>query len=230
MQLASAVFAIITTTALRFPAAPQTPSGCARAHPPTCLIEPELMPPEPRDELKRRFTVASGEATRTTFMPDSSDKAAVHELSLNEQLRSEIEAMRPTPTPTPPEKLPVDLNGIKPRDLAFGAFSYAIVGTLAWQFTNSAAAYFAEHPNDSSFYFVSRLTSLARVIVVSMGALGTGITTIASIGQAALAVQVAIGISNGELDPNKARVLPKKRKEMEIERLFALMSGRGKRI
>jgi hypothetical protein len=58
------------------------------------------------------------------------------------------------------------------------------------QFTNAAAVYFAEHDAESSVYYVNRLTGLARVVVISMGALGTGITGIASIGQAALAVQV----------------------------------------
>ena len=60
----------------------------------------------------------------------------------------------------------------------------------AWQFTNAAAVYFAEHSAESSVYYVNRLTGLARVVVISMGALGTGITGIAAVGQAALAVQV----------------------------------------
>ena len=40
------------------------------------------------------------------------------------------------------------------------------------------------------------------------GGLGTGVTSIASVGQAALAVQVALQISRGELDPNAERKLP----------------------
>jgi len=66
-------------------------------------------------------------------------------------------------------------------------------GPAASQFTNAAAAYFAEHDAESTVYYVNRLTGLARVIIVSMGALGTGITGIASVGQAALAVQVRRG-------------------------------------
>jgi len=101
----------------------------------------------------------------------------------------------------------------------------------AWQFTNAAAVYFAEHSAESSVYYVNRLTGLARVVVISMGALGTGITGIAAVGQAALAVQIAISIAKGELDPNAERKLPQgKRKVGETERLFRLMMGGGKQI
>eukprot|EP00965_Chrysotila_dentata_P009086 295768-Pleurochrysis_carterae.AAC.1 len=136
--------------------------------------------------------------------------------------------MPPTAEPAP-EKMPVDLNGIRPRDLVIGALSYAVVCVLAWQFTIAAGTYFAEHPaEESSFYVVNRLTGLARVVVVSMGALGAGVTGIASVGQAALAVQVAIGVMKGELDPTRERVLPAKRKATNVEQLFAMMSGKGK--
>ena len=78
--------------------------------------------------------------------------------------------------------------------VSYGTFSY-----FAWQFTGAAAEYFAEHPMDSAFYFVQRLSSLARVVVVGLGALGTGVSAIAGAGQLALAVQVAIGIAQGEV-------------------------------
>ena len=42
---------------------------------------------------------------------------------------------------------------------------------------------------ESSFYVVARLSSLARVVVIGMGALGAGVTGIAGVGQLLLAVQ-----------------------------------------
>ena len=159
------------------------------------------------------------------------------------------------------------------------------MAVLAWQFTNAAAAYFAANDVESSIYYVNRLTGLARVVVIAMGAsrcplpstpslpsspsppapllprlssrallarcplcgrgsclaslaprrtaggLGTGVTSVASVGQAALAVQVALQISRGELDPNAKRKLPPGgRKVGETERLFRLMTGGGKKI
>ena len=59
-----------------------------------------------------------------------------------------------------------------------------------------------------------------------MGALGTGVSAIASVGQLALAVQVAIGIQKGELDPDKERDDPYGgRKLGELERMLGLMQG-----
>ena len=79
---------------------------------------------------------------------------------------------------------------------------------------------------DSAFYVVARLSGVARVVVVGMGALGTGVSAIASVGQLALAVQVAIGIQKGELDPNKERDDPYGgRKLGELERMLGLMQG-----
>ena len=120
MRRVCAAFCLImaAAAALRFPAAIRP-----RASSPVCLTELEPLPPEPRDELKRRFTLTDGSETRTTFTPDkvTSEQPDEHKLSRNEQLRAEIEAMLPAPAAPPPAKLPVDLNGIKPRDLVLGA-------------------------------------------------------------------------------------------------------------
>lgn len=93
----------------------------------------------------------------------------------------------------------LQLNGINPLFLVLGAVSYGTFSYFAWQFTLSAATFFAEHPMDDAFYVVARLSSLARVVVIGMGALGSGVTAIAGAGQLALAVQVAIGIARGEV-------------------------------
>ena len=93
----------------------------------------------------------------------------------------------------------MQLNGINPLFLVLGAVSYGTFSYFSWQFTCAAAEYFAEHPMDSAFYVVARLSSLARVVVIGLGALGTGVTAIAGVGQAALAVQVALGVASGEV-------------------------------
>ena len=160
----------------------------------------------------------------TTPRPSATVEA--EPLSQNEVLLAEIRALQPKEKePPPPAKAPVDvraagasnharsaaattkqrsenptrsqLNGINPAFLVLGAVSYGTLSYFAWQFTGAAAEYFAEHPMDSAFYFVQRLSSLARVIVIGLGALGTGVTAIAGAGQLALAVQVAIGIAKG---------------------------------
>lgn len=180
------------------------------------------------DELKVRFDRNSGE-TKTTFAPaqKKSETATKQMQSKNEILLAEIRALQPKePAAPPPKRAPVDLNGINPLFLVLGATSYGTFSYFAWQFTNVAAAFFAEHPMDTSFYFVARLSSLARVVVVGLGALGSGVTAIAGVGQAALAVKVAIGISKGELDPNAERIDPYGgRKKGEIEKFIGFMKG-----
>lgn len=181
------------------------------------------------DELKVRFERDTGGETRTSFAPTVKREVAVEEvpLSQNEILLAEIRALQPEEKKEPPPaRAPIDLNGINPLFLVLGATSYGAFSYFAWQFTGAAAEFFAEHPMDSAFYVVQRLTSLARVVVVGLGALGSGVTAIAGAGQLALAVQVAIGISKGELDPNAERVDPYGgRKKGEIEKFIGFMRG-----
>ena len=185
-------------------------------------------PLDMRDDLKIGFSRGSDEGPKRSFAPDKPVEVvkAPDPTTINEQLRAEIEALMPAEKPAPPENKPVDLNGIKPRDLLIGAGTYAIVCFLAIQFTQASANFFNEHPpRETDFYFVQRFTGLARVVVVACGALGAGVTGIASVGQALLSVQVAIGIAKGELDPNAERVLPNPEKKLEIEKMFSMMSG-----
>ena len=73
---------------------------------------------------------------------------------------------------------------------------------------------------------MSRLTSFARVVVVGVAALGSGVTAIAGAGQAALAVKVALGIAAGELDPDAERVDPNGgRKRRELDAMLKMMRG-----
>ena len=214
----------------------QQPSLLRRSPPhrmPPSTIRLQLLDME--DDLKPRFSRSDDEGPKTSFTPDAAAAAATtgsaarpstNELTANQQLLEEIRALQPAEVPPPPERQPVDLNGIEPVNLLIGAASYGVFATLAWLFTGASAEYFAEHPMDSAFYVVARLSGVARVVVVGMGALGTGVATIASVGQLALAVQVWLGIQKGELDPKKERIDPYGgRKAGDLERMLGLMQG-----
>jgi hypothetical protein len=146
---------------------------------PRMLVSTMLLdkPMDARDELKPRFSRGEDSGPKTSFSPSSSaGPSSVAEQqpersSVNQQLLAEIRALQPEP--------------------------YGVFAALAWQFTGATAEYFAEHPMDSAFYVVARLSGVARVVVVGMGALGTGVASIAAAGQLALAVQVALGIAKG---------------------------------
>ena len=222
---------------------PLPPPACVRtAGPPRLALGTDDGPmAEPRDELKSRFSRGESE-TKTAFTPDSAKKAgssapavaaeaaaSATPVSKNAQLLAEIRALQPEPLPPKPEKQKIDLNGIKPSFLLLGASSYGAFSVFAWWFTTSAAEYFAANPFESSFYVVQRLSGIARVVVVSLGSLGTGITGFAALGQLALCAQVVDGINKGELDPNAPRVDPYGgRKAGDLQKMLSFMLGDAK--
>lgn len=186
---------------------------------------------QPNDDLKVGFSRGDDDGPKTSFAPANPNREKAPAKTKNEELMDEIQALMPAEKPAPKEAKPVDLNGIKPRDLLLGATTYAVVCFAAVQFMLGSATYFSAHPiAETDLYFVQRLSSLARVIVVGMAALGSGVTGIASAGQLALAVQIAVGISKGELDPNAPRTLEEGRKKLELEKVFAMMTGGGKKV
>lgn len=210
---------------------PARPPRSARlAAPPRLALPVDDQPLAPRDELKSRFSRGEDEQPKTSFAPDVKPSAAEvtpKPASPNAQLLAEIRSIQKEPLPPRPEKKnEVDLNGIQPKFLLLGAVTYLTFSCFAWKFTSGAAEYFAANPFESSFYVVQRLTSIARVVVVSLGSLGTGITGFAALGQLALAVQVADGIRKGELDPNAVRIDPYGgRKKGELEMMFGFILG-----
>ena len=192
---------------------------------------------QPNDDLKIGFSRGDDDGPKTSFAPDKRPETAPKK-TVNEELMEEIQALMPPEKPAPKEAKPVDLNGIKPRDLLFGlpvgsvallvprvamasegrlpsgllavqrtqdagrraahapngrphdsrpdpaaltprigATTYFVVCYAAIQFMLGSAEYFNAHPiAETDFYFVQRLSSLARVVVVGMAALGSGVT------------------------------------------------------
>lgn len=74
---------------------------------------------QPNDDLKIGFSRGDDEGPKRSFAPDKRPEAAPKK-TVNEQLMEEIQALMPPEKPAPKEAKPVDLNGIKPRDLLFG--------------------------------------------------------------------------------------------------------------
>ncbi len=198
--------------------------------PPLALLNEPDEPLQVKDELKTRF--ARDEESPPIMRPNAAaqqpaESASPARSTRNEQLLGEIEALqKPKTASAPREKKEVDLNGIQPGWLLVGATSYAVFAALAWQFTVASAEFFEANPMTSSFYVVERLSSVARVVVVAMGALGTGVTAIAGFGQLLLAGRVAMGVASGELDPNAEREDPYGgRKLGELEKMLGFMKG-----
>lgn len=186
----------------------------------------------PRDELKRKFWVDEDE--RKEKQPEVKvDKIEQRAQGLQQEIREMQDKYAPKWTP-PEGADPMlgmkteeqDLNGIKPRDLVVGAATYSAAAVVAWAFTNGVAVFFANKDFSESAYFVQRLSSVAKNVLVATGALGVGVSSIAAAGQLALAVRIWIGIANGELDPNAVRDDPKgRRKKEKYEMMLGYMKG-----
>jgi hypothetical protein len=70
-----------------------------------------------------------------------------------------------------------------------------------WVITNLLAEFFALHPVESDLYFVQRVSSVFRNIVMGMSSLASGFFSVTGVGIFLLAVRVAYGVAKGELDP-----------------------------
>jgi hypothetical protein len=202
----------------------------------------------PSDELRPRFARLEDEdKTKNSFVPDRAEPERSHGVDQpragpvggksNDELRAEIQAIMPQNAEGPRKEIgqlgldqdrkPEDLNGLRPSLLLLGGGTYAVTAFLGYQFTIAAASYFNNNPlDDDMFYVVARFSGFARSVVVAMGALGTSVTTIASAGQLALAVRVAIGIATGELDPTAEREdLYAAKKQTKLAQMLLYMTG-----
>ena len=75
---------------------------------------------QPKDELKVGFSRGSDDGPKTSFAPSNPNREKAPAKTVNEELMDEIQLLMPPEKPAPKEAKPVDLNGIKPRDLLFG--------------------------------------------------------------------------------------------------------------
>jgi len=196
-----------------------------------------MLVPMPDDELRPRFS-RGDDGPKTSFAPDrveperiqvDQSDAGLGGAKSNEKLLAEIRELMPKEAEekAPPERKQEDLNGLRPSLLLLGAGSYAVVAFLGVQFLYGASDFFNNNPlDDEMFYVAYRFSVIARQAVVAMAALGTSVTTIASIGQLALAVRVAVGIATGELDPTAEREdLYGEKKQSKIAQMLLYMSG-----
>jgi hypothetical protein len=75
---------------------------------------------QPNDDLKVGFSRGDDDGPKTSFAPANPNREKAPAKTKNEELMDEIQALMPAEKPAPKEAKPVDLNGIKPRDLLFG--------------------------------------------------------------------------------------------------------------
>jgi hypothetical protein len=95
-----------------------------------------------------------------------------------------------------------NLNGVNPL-IALAGSLFALTSAAAlWYLTQYLATYFAMHPVvETDFYFVSRVSSVFRNVVMGLVSLASGFFGVTGVGILLLAARVAYGVAMGELDP-----------------------------
>jgi hypothetical protein len=126
-----------------------------------------------------------------------------------------------------------DLNGVNPI-IALTGSVVALGGAYGlWMITNVLAEYFALNPVSSDIYFIQRVSSVFRNVVMGFFSLASGFFGVTGLGIFLLGVRVSYGVITGELDPTP---IPKKNASPELEEIpnvWDLMMnkkpGRGRR-
>lgn len=96
-----------------------------------------------------------------------------------------------------------NLNGVNPVTTLFGSIFALLCAAGLWYATQSLAEYFALNPPDpNDAYFVVRVTSVSRNVVMGLSALASGFFGVTGFGILLLALRVGWGVITGELDPS----------------------------
>ena len=118
-----------------------------------------------------------------------------------------------------------DLNGVNPVvALTGGVFAFVVAGGL-WYATQQLGTFFALHPVETDVYFVQRLASVFRNVVMGLASLASGFFGVTGMGIFLLGVKVAIGVAKGELDPTPI-VKKKDSNQAEMPNVWDLMMNK----
>lgn len=117
-----------------------------------------------------------------------------------------------------------NLNGVNPTVAIVGGLVGLAIATALWFGTTALGGFFALHPVDTDVYFLLRVTSVFRNVVMGLSSLASGFFGVTGVGILALGLRVAYGVLTGELDPTPI----KKRKgdEIEIPNVWDLMMNK----
>jgi len=114
-----------------------------------------------------------------------------------------------------------DLNGLNPTEVIISSFFALGIAFAIWSFTTFIAEVFATNPIKTDVYFLMRVQSVFRNLVMGFFSLMSGFFGVNGIGILFLGIQVAVGVWKGELDPTPK---VKKGKEDSIPDVWQFMT------
>jgi Protein of unknown function (DUF3082) len=114
-----------------------------------------------------------------------------------------------------------NLNGVNPFVAIGGGIVGLAIATGLWYATIALGSFFAFHPVDTDIYFVTRVTSVVRNVVMGFSSLASGFFGVTGVGILALGIRVGYGVVTGELDPTPIK--KKASEEIEVPNILELM-------
>ena len=119
-----------------------------------------------------------------------------------------------------------NLNGVNPVVAMVGGLVGLTIATGLWFGTSSLGTFFALHPVDTDVYFIVRVTSVFRNIVMGLSSLASGFFGVTGMGILALGIRVAYGVMTGELDPTPIKTRKGDANSMDIPNVWDLMMNK----
>ncbi|GKZ00070.1 hypothetical protein MPSEU_000960400 [Mayamaea pseudoterrestris] len=116
-----------------------------------------------------------------------------------------------------------DLNGVNPVVAISGAFFALVAAGGLWLLTSYLAEVFATHPVETNVYFVQRVASVFRNVVMGLISLSSGFFGVCGMGLLLLGSRVAYGVAKGELDPTPIKT---KKQDVDIPNVWDLMTNK----
>lgn len=122
-----------------------------------------------------------------------------------------------------------DLNGVNPVVAITGSLFALAAAWGLWTLTQFLADYFAMHPIDESIYFVARLSSVFRNVIVGLVSLASGFFGVTGMGILALGIRVAYGVATGELDPTPLEKSKEEKEAVDLGNVWNLMANKNQK-
>ena len=97
-----------------------------------------------------------------------------------------------------------------------------------WTLTSFLGELFVIHPGQSDAYYIQRLASVFRNVVIGLFSLMSGFFGVTGLGVFLLGIRVGYGVLTGELDPTPIKKISRgvEQEKVELPNVWDLMIGK----
>lgn len=147
-------------------------------------------------------------APKTSFFEE--ELTSKRPLTPNERVMAQIQetmerlgVSERAPEP-PPKRKPIDISRVNPFSALLGAGAAFFISYVTWNLLQSLIYMYLSHPPQFDLYIIQRISVVIRTALITMLALGSGISGVTGLGLALLAGRTTIAIVTGEFREQRA--------------------------